>query len=338
MTVTPRKRAMRSARQLRVHLVNSADIEAYWFDPEHLRDDVHKGTGGRVTITTTVSSDPRAMTDAMRQAHVLVGFNLPTARIADMPDLRWIHLVSAGVDHLLPLEWLPDRVVLTNSSGVHSELAGEYAAAALLMLNFRVPAHATNQQRGHWKQVFNSPLAGKTVVLVGLGAIGGAAARQARRLGLRVLGVRRSGRPHPHADRVYAPADLPALLPRADFLVVTAPLTGASRHLIGSEELDALKRGAGLVNMSRASLVDYGAMVRRLETGQLGGAIVDVCDPEPLPPDAPLWHAPNLLVTPHISSDPTDYVARMTRIFVDNARRLLAGRPLRNRVEPRRGY
>lgn len=328
----------RLPRRLRIHLLHAADIEAYWFDPERLRDEVRKGTGGRVAVTMTVSSNPGAVTAEMRHAHVVAGFNVPTARMAEMPDLRWIHLVSAGVDHLLPLDWLPKRVVLTNSSGVHSELAGEYAAAAVLMLNFRLPAHATNQRRGYWNQVFNSPLAGKTVVLVGLGAIGGSAARQAKRLGLRVLGIRPSGRAHPHADRVYTPTNLPELLPKADFLVITAPLTEASRNLIGAKELDALKPGAGLVNMSRAALVDYEAMARALEAGQLAGAVIDVCDPEPLPPESPLWRAPNLLITPHVSSDPTDYVTRMTRIFVDNARRLLAGRPLRNRVQPQRGY
>jgi phosphoglycerate dehydrogenase-like enzyme len=331
-------RQRRLPRQLRIHLLNAPDVEPYWFDPERLRDAVRKGTGGRVGVTVTESSDPGVVTGEMRDAHVLAAFNLPADRVAEMPELRWIHLVSAGVNHLLPLDWLPRRVVLTNSSGVHSELAGEYAVAAILMLNFRVPVHVANQQRGHWDQVFNSPLAGKTVVLVGLGAIGGSVARHARRLGLRVLGVRPSGRAHAHADRVHTPADLPKLLPRADFLVVTAPLTHASRHLIGARELDALKPGAGLVNMSRAALVDYEAMIRRLETGQLAGAVIDVCDPEPLPPESPLWRTPNLVITPHVSSDPTDYVARMTRIFVDNARRLLAGRPLRNRVEPQRGY
>jgi glyoxylate/hydroxypyruvate reductase len=343
LTIKARKRAIEDtraglSRHLRIHLLHAADIEAYWFDPEGLREAVRRGTGGRVAVTATVSSDPGVVTPEMRHAQVLAGFNLPTARMAEMPELRWIHLVSAGVDHLLPLDWLPARVTLTNSSGVHSKLAGEYAAAAVLMLNFRLPVHATNQRHGHWQQVFNSPLAGKTVVLVGLGAIGGSAARQLKRLGLRVLGIRPSGRAHPHADRVHPPAALPKLLPRADFLVVTAPLTDSSRNLIGAKELDALKPGAGLVNMSRAALVDYEAMARRLEAGQLAGAVIDVCDPEPLPPASPLWHTRNLLITPHVSSDPTDYVTRMTRIFVDNARRLMTGRPLRNRVQPRRGY
>lgn len=326
------------AAELRIHLINAPDIAAYWFEPERLRHQVQKTLKSQRPVTVTVSDDPHDVPAAMRAAHVLVGFGLPVRRIKELPDLRWIHLVSAGVNHLLPLDWLPPHVVLTNSSGVHAELAGEYGAAALLMLSFRVPAHASNQRRGHWDQHFNSLIRGKTVVLIGLGAIGGAVARQARRLGLRVLGVRRSRRRHAHADRVFGPADLPELLPQADFVVVTAPLTPETRHLLGAKELDRLKPGAGLVNMSRAGLVDYEALARKLEAGELGGAVIDVCDPEPLPSGSPLWHTRNLLITPHVSSDPVDYVARMTRIFLDNLGRLLAGRPLRNRVLPDRGY
>jgi phosphoglycerate dehydrogenase-like enzyme len=326
----------RPLRELRIHLVNAPDVEAYWFRPDRLREQVRRAV--RRPVTVTVGQDPTDVPAEMRGAHVVVGFELPARRMAELDELRWIHLVSAGVNHLLPLDWLPPGVTLTNSSGVHSELAGQYGAAALLALNFRLPVHATHQRRGHWDQVFNSPIGGKTVVLIGLGAIGGSVAREARRLGLRVLGVRRSRQPHPHADRVFGPAALSRLLPQADFVVVTAPLTPESRHLLGAKELDLLKPGAGVVNMSRAALVDYEALVRGLEAGTLAGAVIDVCDPEPLPPASPLWHTPNLMITPHVSSDPIDYVERMTRIFVDNARRLLAGRPLKNRVDPTRGY
>jgi phosphoglycerate dehydrogenase-like enzyme len=343
MATRPRKQATatrwsRPLREFRIHLINAPGIAAYCFTPERLRERVRGTVKRHLPVTVTVGRDPAEVPAEMRSAHVVVGFDLPVPRISGVPDLRWIHLVSAGVNHLLPLDWLPPGVVLTNSSGVHSELAGQYGAAALLALNFRLPVHATNQRRGRWDQVFNSPIGGKTVVLIGLGAIGGSVARQARRLGLRVLGVRRTRRSHPDADAVFAPAALPRLLPRADFVVVTAPLTSESRHLLGARELDLLRPGAGVVNMSRAALVDYEALARKLETGALAGAIIDVCDPEPLPPEAPLWHTRNLLITPHVSSDPVDYVERMSRIFVDNARRLLAGRPLRNRVDPARGY
>ena len=197
---------------MRIHLVNTPEIAAYCFDPERLRQQARRNLASRPRVTVSVSRDPRDVPEAMRRAHVIVGFELPARRIAELGDLRWIHLVSAGVNHLLPRDWLPSGVVLTNSSGVHAELAGEYGAAALLALNFRLPAHGTHQRRGHWDQVFNSPIRGKTVVLVGLGAIGGSVARHARRLGLRVHGVRRSGRRHPHAHAVFRPAALRDLL------------------------------------------------------------------------------------------------------------------------------
>jgi len=325
-------------RKICIHLLNSPEIEANWFDPDRLRAEARRVVGRRREVVVSVSRDPSEVAPAMRTAHVLVGFHLPTHRLAECPEVRWIHLVSAGVDHLLPLDWLPPQVRLTNSSGVHAQLGGEYGVAALLMLNVRVPAHVANQREGHWEQTFNSPMRGKTVVVVGLGAIGSEVARQAKRLGLRVLGIRRSRRAHAHVDEVHGPEDLPRLLPRADFVVINAPLTPETRHLIGPNELNLLPRGAGLVNMSRAGLVDGDALAERLETGALGGAIIDVCDPEPLPADSPLWRVKHLLITPHVSSDPADYVDRMSVIFLDNLARLVSGRPLRNRVVPARGY
>src|SRR5262245_42801221 len=269
MAVQRRKRAVGTdgrppgAAGPHIHLLNAPDIAAYWFDPDRLHAQVTTALKPRRPVRVTVSADPADVTPEMREAQVLVGFDLPTRRIAELPDLRWIHLVSAGVNHLLPLDWLPPRITLTNSSGVHAELAGQYGAAALLALNFRLPAHVTNQGRGRWDQVFNSPIGGKTVVLVGLGAIGGSVARQAKRLGLGGVGVGRSRRPHPHADRVAGPGDRAEVLPRADFVVVTAPLTPETRHILGARELDLLKPGAGVVNMSRAGLVDYAALVRK---------------------------------------------------------------------------
>jgi phosphoglycerate dehydrogenase-like enzyme len=329
----------RAARAVHVHLLNAPDIAAYAIPPERLRERLQPLVRARrAALRITEDHDPAQVTAPMREATVLVGFNLPHRRLAEMPRLRWIHLISAGVDHLVPLDWLPPSVTLTNSSGVHAELAGEYACCALLMVNVGMPRHASSQRIGHWDQVFNSPIRGKTVVLIGVGAIGGAAARHAKRLGLRVLGVRRRRRRHPHVDEMYAPEDLPAILPRADFVLVTAALTPQTRGMLGAKELSLLRPGAGVINMSRAGLVDYQALGAKLERGELRGAVIDVCDPEPLPPESALWRVPDLLITPHISSDPLDYVERTMAIIEDNLRRLLAGRPLRNTVDPARGY
>jgi glyoxylate/hydroxypyruvate reductase len=332
-------RSKSRVRPLHIHLINSPDSEPYWIPPDHLSARLAAwAVERRLNVTVTESRDADAVTPEMRGAHVLVGFQLPRTHIRELPELRCIHLVSAGADHLLPLDWLPGHVVLTNSSGVHSDLAGEYAACALLMLNIGIPQHVKNQRRGHWDQVFNTPIRGKTVVFIGVGAIGGSAARHAKRLGLYVIGIRRTRRPHRYADEVYGPAALSRILPRADFVLVTAPLTPKTRGMIGRRELDLLKPGAGIVNMSRAALVDYQALAAKLTAGSLRGAIVDVCDPEPLPPDSPLWHTNVLIITPHISSDPVDYTDRTMAILEANLRRLMSGRPLRNRIEPTRGY
>lgn len=326
-------------KRVRVHCLNTPDIAAYAIPPDRLSERLRplvETTG--IDLRVTESHEFGEIPPAMREATVLVGFELPTRRIGELPDLEWIHLISAGVDHLLPLDWLPRRVVMTNSSGVHSELAGEYAAGALLALNIGMPRHATNQRIWRWDQVFNSPICGKTLVLIGVGAIGGAAAMHAKRLGLTVLGVRRSRRRHRWVDEMYGPEALPDILPRADFVLVTAPLTPATRHMIGAKELDLLRPTAGVINIARAALVDYDTLARKLEHGGLRGAIIDVTDPEPLPADSPLWKVPDLLITPHISSDPVDYVERTMGIIVDNLERLLGGRRLRNRVDRARGY
>ena len=149
--------------------------------------------------------------------------------------------------------------------------------------------------------------------------------------------MRRTGRTHSYVDRMYTPDKLHEALPEADFVVVTAALTKETKLMIGASELDLLKPGAGFIN-SRAQVVDYEALAERLRTGRIGGAILDVFDPEPLPADSALWDCPNLIITPHVSSDPANYNQVMLAIFVSNLSRFVAGKPLRNRVSVERGY
>jgi phosphoglycerate dehydrogenase-like enzyme len=210
---------------------------------------------------------------------------------------------------------------------------------ALLMLNHGVPQFVARQKERRWDPVFTSTIAGRTVVIVGVGRIGAEVARLARRFGLRVLGVRRSGRPHRHVHRMFGPAQLRTALRQADFVVVTTPLTPETRGLLGAKELDALPRHAGVVNLGRGAVIDNAALVAKLRAGELAGAVLDVFPEEPLPPDSPLWSAPNAILSPHCAvDDGRVYVERCLDIFFDNLRRYLAGRPLRNVVDPARGY
>jgi phosphoglycerate dehydrogenase-like enzyme len=290
-------------------------------------------------IRLTIGLGAEGYDEAMRTAEVLVAYRFPHREVAGKaPRLRWIHEIGAGIDHLLPLDWLPSRVILTNSSGVHAPKAGEFVACALLALNNLLPRHVTSQRAHRWDQAFNDPITGKTLAVIGVGTMGGEGARRAKQLGLRVLGIRRSGKPERHVDRMYRPDRLREVLPRADFVLVTAPLTDETRGLLGRKELDLLKPGAGLINMGRAGVVDYDALAEKLGRGELGGAILDVFDPEPLPESSPLWDCPNLIITPHVSSDALNYSERMLAIFAGNFRRFVAGRPLRNRISPATQY
>ena len=257
--------------------------------------------------------DGEGVEEALRTADVLFGWSIPRDDLARRaPRLRWFHAHGAGVNHLMPLDWLPQGAVLTNSRGVHGERATEYAAMALLMLNNRVPEMVSAQREGRWGKFFNSHIGGKTLVIHR--GRPPSAGRSRSGQGARASGC--SGcagppRPHRYVDEMHGPDAVPALMDRADFVMVSAPCTHESRHLIGREELARLRPGAGLLNYSRAGVVDYEALREKLERREMS-AVLDVFDPEPLPESSPLWQTPNLIITPHCSSDDSDYYTPRT--------------------------
>jgi phosphoglycerate dehydrogenase-like enzyme len=185
---------------------------------------------------------------------------------------------------------------LTNSSGIHVDKVGEFVQMALLMLNAQLPAVLRAQHEHRWDARLTAPIRGKTVLLIGLGDLGLSASRVAKALGLRVLALNRSGRtPESAASETDMPdvlasvSELDRWLPEADFVVVTAPLTPATRGLLSATRLAAMRQGACVVNLSRAALVDYPALFERLRAGACGGAVLDVFEPEPLAHDSPVW-------------------------------------------------
>lgn len=298
----------------------------------------HPDTAAR--LRATIDWDLDRFDASMATAHALVTWDLPTADLARRaPKLKLVHVIGAGVEHLAPFDWLPPGVALTNNRGVHAQKAGEYVTMALLMLNADLPRYATDQHNRRWDPAFSTPIAGKTLLVVGAGHMGRAGARAARKLGLRVHGIRRSGRSARGFDAMGGPERLRHWLPVADFVLVTAPLTAETAGLLGADELAAMKPDAGLINMGRAAVVDYGALCERLSSGRLRGAVLDVFDPEPLPHASPLWRTPNLLITPHVSSDDDEsYIPLTLDLVLENIGRLIAGRPLKNRVNPMLGY
>lgn len=326
--------------RLHLHIENTGSLgPVFQVTPERVRDALAKQPGLAEKLNITIGTDGDLYDSQLASMDILFGWAFDRSALKKRaPRLRWVHAHGAGVNHLFPLDWLPDGAVLTNSRGVHGDRASEYAIMAILALNNRLPEMMSNQRERRWKQLYNTGIAGKTLLIVGVGSVGGGTATFAKRFGLKVLGIRRSGEPHPDVDAMFSPSDLDALLPQADFIIVTAPHTRATHHLIGARQIDLLKSGAGLVNYSRANLVDYDALRKRLQRQEIS-AVLDVFDPEPLPPDSPLWHTPNLIMTPHSSSDDTElYTPRTLDVVFRNVARFLNGERLLNQVRPELGY
>lgn len=263
--------------------------------------------------------------------------------IAQMSRLRWFQQWGAGADWLRRYPaFAQSEVILTNVSGVHAIPISEHIFALLLALARRLP-EAWQAQRAHdWHrqtmgEVFE--LAGKTMVLVGVGDIGERTAQIASAMEMHVIGVRRNpDRPASGVDRIVGPAQLHKVLPEADFLVLTVPLTPETEHLIGEAELRLLKPSCILINIGRGRTVDQAALIRALQEERIGGAGLDVFDPEPLPANSPLWDLPNVLITAHYAGRTPAYDTRALEIFLDNLARYMNGQPLRNVVDKRLGY
>lgn len=322
--------------RLRLHIQNVAPMALVY----KVTQDRYEAAAARhrdlaARIDATVSEDEAAFAGLVSDADILVGWRFPHREIARLaPRLKWIHMTGAGIEHVMPLDWLPPGTVLTNNRGVHAPKAEQFAMTALLMLNERIPELVTDQRAARWTRRYATDIRGKTALVIGVGHMGAAAAKAARKLGLQVIGLRRTGRPHRAVHEMLPPERLHEGLVRADFVVVTAPLTPATEGLLDAAALDWMKPGAGLVNMGRARIVDYDALCRRLADGRLRGAVLDVFDPEPLPPNSPLWTAPNVIMTPHVSSDDEDNYGPLTIDLVfENIARWIAGKTLRNVVD-----
>jgi phosphoglycerate dehydrogenase-like enzyme len=187
--------------------------------------------------------------------------------------------------------------------------------------------------------LFSPNLTGKTAVIIGLGDLGEAAARAAQKIGLKVIGVRRSLQKNRHADKIVTYKQLEKVLPLADFVVLAVPLTAETRGLLSAARMDLMKPTAGVINIARGPVADYKALEARLRAGKLGGAILDVVDPEPLPATASLWTTPNLIITPHISCDDGEhYIDISLDLWFENLERFVAGKTLKRRIDAKLGY
>ena len=278
---------------------------------------------------------------ALAEAEVIYGLRLPQDVLTRAPKLKWIQVMSAGVDRYLDAEMRDSPVRMTNVSGIHATPIGEFVLGLMLMFVKLSPECFHLKQQVKWQRVYPSVLNDKTLGVVGLGSIGREIARLGKAFGMNVIATRRSARPGDHARYVdtLLPADrLDRLLRESDFVVLAVPFTSETERLIGEAQFRRMKPTAFLINVARGGIVDEDALVRALTEKTIAGAGLDVFATEPLPGDSPLWRLPNAILSPHISGGREDYVVRATELFADNLRRYLAGKRLVNVVDKRRGY
>ncbi|HEX3841552.1 MAG TPA: D-2-hydroxyacid dehydrogenase [Acidimicrobiales bacterium] len=259
------------------------------------------------------------------------------------PRLRWVQATAAGAGQQVAAATLSsedlDRVMITSADGVQAGPLSEFALFGLLAFARDLPRLLEDKEAHRWRHHPATELRGRTVVILGVGAVGTEIARLTHALGMRTIGVSRQGlSDSPYLYEVRSPNDLRQLLPRADAVVVTLPLTDQTHNLLGSHAIAAIKPGAVLVNVGRGGVVDEPALIHALASGRLSGAALDGFATEPLDPDSPLWGLPNVIISPHTAALAEAENARIVSVFADNLRRYLAGDPLRNRVDPSRLY
>ncbi|HLV79366.1 MAG TPA: D-2-hydroxyacid dehydrogenase [Chthonomonadaceae bacterium] len=291
-----------------------------------------------------------AAQEAIADAEVVVCGILPPDLLAAAQRLRWVSFWSAGLDTKLRPDILARDLRITNASGVHGPNIAEHVLAFMLMFTRRMPHYLRAQIAGQWQRTpspdFNTEMAGEltgqTLGIVGLGHIGEDLARRAQAFDMRVIATKRdpAARPENAArlDALLPPERLTDLLAASDHVCIALPYTPQTHHLFDATLLARMKPSAYLYNIARGKIVDEAALIAALQAGRLAGAGLDVFETEPLPPDSPLWKMENVIITPHVAGITPHYFPRAAALFTANLRRYLAGQPLANLYDPKRGY
>src|SRR5215210_2464355 len=297
----------------------------------------HFGAEYADAFIEAVESGGGTVTLDLEEAEAIVWLGSDKTKLPAMlhPGVSWVQLPSAGVESWMEEGLIDTERVYTSAAGAYSETVAEHALALMLAGARRLPESA---RATRWEVGWGRSLAGSTVVILGAGGIGRALIRMLEPFGTRTLAVTRSGREVPGATASYAADRIEELWPEGDFFVVAAPATGDTEKMIGARELDAMQSHAWVVNVARGSLVDTDALVEALAEGRIGGAALDVTDPEPLPDGHPLWTEPRALITPHTANPPDALARALAERIEENVSRFKAGEELMAVVDVEAGY
>lgn len=261
----------------------------------------------------------------------------PREAVQACKTLTWVSNGGSGTDHIAP--WEPQRLTVTNAAGVAAAMMSEYVLGCALHFNLGIPGLMADKAAKHWEMGRSMrPLAGRTLLIVGLGNTGRLLAQRAKTFGMTVIGTRANPRATPHCDEVYGAGRLPQLWPRADVIAICTPRLPSTIGLVDRSAFALMRPDAVLINVARGGVVREDALIEALACGALRGAAMDVFATEPLPDDDPIWNAPNLLISPHCSAVFDGWEEAAITLFSENLSRFLNGDTLHNIVDPARGY
>lgn len=298
------------------------------------------------SIQLVEDPDPKARLAALADTEVLYAVRFSGEDLDAAKRLKWLHLTSAGATHVLFPEMIESDILVTNSRGLYGIPIAEHVLGVMLMFARRLHDAYRFQREGRWARAemlgrfpMIAELHSRTVGVIGLGSIGLAVAERCKALGMRVVASRRHGGAKPACvDQLLGSGELPELLTQSDYVVVAAPLTPETKGLIGEKELRLLKPNAFIVNVGRGAIIQETALIQALKEERVGGAGLDVTDPEPPAEDSELFHLPNVILTPHYSGIRSNYWEHSVALFQPILRQYLRGEPMDNLVDKRAGY
>jgi phosphoglycerate dehydrogenase-like enzyme len=310
-----------------------------WTDATAAYLDAIKNTGlaDRVAIDTLPRKE-KPSAEQLARTDALMAYTVPPGLLSTMPKLRWAQAMTAGVEGWLSLPDLPARLALTCARGTHEESMPENILGALFYVAKPYAAAAENQKRGKWVQTVAQPLSGKTLGILGLGAIGQHVARIAASLGMRVIGTRRRPQRMEHVADVLPGSRTADVLAQSDFVLLLLPATPETDNFMNAERLALMKPTAWLLNFGRGHLVKDDDLIAAVKAKKIAGAVLDVFRQEPLPAEHAFWTTEGILVLPHIGGPHPQRDRFVARLFADNLGRFLDGRPLKELVDPAAGY
>ena len=310
-----------------------------WTEPAGAYLEAIKAAG--LTERVAVESVPRKerlSAEQLARTEALMAYTVAPGVLSAMPKLRWAQAMTAGVEQWLSLPDLPERLLLTCARGTHTESMPENILGALFYVAKPYAAAAQNQKQGKWVQTVAQPLTGKTLGILGLGAIGEQVARLAAALGMRVVGTRRRAAPMAGVAEVLPPERTPDVLAQSDFVLLLLPATPETDNFMNAERLAMMRPGAWLLNFGRGHLIEDDDLVAAVKAKKIAGAVLDVFRQEPLPATHPFWTTEGILVLPHIGGPHPQRDRFVARLFAENLGRFLEGKPLKEVVDRRAGY